>query len=1206
MYLKKLDLIGFKSFADPITVTFQPGITVVVGPNGCGKSNIVDAILWVLGEQSTKTLRSDRMEDVIFNGSETRKPISMAEVILTVGGVTPEEIDNRFGEFRELSLCRRLFRSGESEYLINRIPCRLRDIRDVLIDTGAGHKGHTIIEQGKVDQLLNASPLDRRVLIEETAGISKYKIRKAEAERKLESTQQNLLRVRDIISEVKRQIQGLDRQVKKTQTYNALRDEAQHLEMLLLTHEYRTVHHDWEVVSGQAEEARVAESGLLSQLSSIDADIQKAKTELVQEEHGLTGMRQQVFDRKTQIHQQENRIELLRNQILTWEEQLAQFMQEKDQLGQAQDRTLKQSDELCLQQEAVQQSLKGLQKQLENHDLAKNKLDSRMAQMETAVEGDKNHLFSLLSLMTEAKNQAAAMESRCREILRVQEKSRTELTAVMVQVQQTQKGLEDEKSVLVSLEKNIAEAQHRKQRLTESIYQKRESLAQMDTEANRLRDELTRVETRLSSATEHEKNLMAAQTSLQDHLSGQPGLLNRFSGIVADGFSVEKKYEKAIEAVLGDRLQALITDDHASIQQAIRHFKANDAPRSVFVPKTLRMKPGISGITAREGIIGPAVAYVTARPGFESLAQALLGGVILVQDLDTAITIWKEKPLSEILVTLDGEVVFPSGMVVGGQTKNDPQGFLQTRRRLKELGEEIQRLTSELAQVEEDRGRQKADLERLTSEEEQQVQKQHQTELEATAQRQKGAALERQMETLTEHRSLLEMEEHHRLQEIRDLENGMEEVKRRIQDLEIQHAQLQNKMTQTQEERKQYEAQRMNLSSEHTQLKVDFTSLTERREIMVREIQRLQQEQLHLSKRREQRQIDADGLKARIQAARRDMKETETTISTLAKELALIEASVIEKTQKYTNELNRLKQLEEQQGGVRGEWSRIERSLKNLEVREAELRTKLEHLNEQLNTTCSIPPEKALHKLDQETIHPEEAGARLSELKIKLEQMGPVNLAAPEEYKELEERYQFLTTQEADLTRSVEDLQKAIHKISRTTREMFLKAFQELRVKFSEVFSTFFEGGRADLLLQDESKPLETGIEIIAQPPGKRLRSITLLSGGEKALTAISLLFASFLIHPSPFCILDEIDAPLDEENTRRFLRVLHQMTNHSQFLVITHNKRTMEQADILYGVTMQEAGVSTVVSVKLESSGNGHGGKRRQLKEIVSPSAAV
>ena len=1206
MYLKKLDLIGFKSFADPITVTFQPGVTVVVGPNGCGKSNIVDAILWVLGEQSTKTLRSDRMEDVIFNGSETRKPINMAEVILTVGGVMPEEIDNRFGEFRELSLCRRLFRSGESEYLINRIPCRLRDIRDVLIDTGAGHKGHTIIEQGKVDQLLNASPLDRRVLIEETAGISKYKIRKAEAERKLESTQQNLLRVHDIISEVKRQTQGLDRQVKKTQTYQALRDEAQHLEMLLLAHEYRTVHHDWKVVSGRADEARVSESGFLSQLSSIEADIQNTKTELVQEEKGLSGMRQQVFDRKTQIHQQESRIELLRNQILTWEEQLTRFMQEKDQLGQAQDLALKQSDEIRLQQEEVHQSLKEIQKHLESHDQSKSEFDDCIAQMETAVEGDKNNLFGLLSLMTEAKNQAAAMESRCHEILRVQEKNRTELTSVMVQIQQTQKALEDEKSVLVSLGKNIAETQHRKQYLSESIHEKEESLVQVDLEANRLRDELTRVETRLSSVKEHEKNLKEAQASLQDHLSGQPGLLDRFAGIVADGFSVEKQHEKAIEAVLGDRLQALITDDHASIQQAIYHFKANDAPRSAFVPKTLRMKPGMSGITARDGIIGPAVAYVTARPGFESLVQALLGGVILVQDLDTALNIWKEKPLSEILVTLDGEVVFPSGMVIGGQTKEDGHGLLQTRRRLKELGKEAQRFTSELAQIEEAKSRQKTELERLTFEEEQRVQKQHQAELEATAQRQKGAALEHQMETLTEHRSLLEMEEHQRLEEIRDLENSMEEVKRRIQDLEIQHTQLQNKMAQAQKDLKQWEAQRMNLSSELTQLKVDRTSLTERRDIMVRDDQRLKQEQLQLSKRREQRRIEADHLTARIQAARRDIKETETTIGTLTKELSQTEASVTENTQKYTNELNRLKQLEEQQSSVRGEWSRIERSLKDLEVRQAELRSKLEHLTEQLNTTCSFTPEKALQKLDQETIRYEEAGARLLELKIKLEQMGPVNLAAPEEYKQLEERYQFLTTQEADLTRSVEDLQKAIQKISRTTREMFLAAYQELRVKFSEVFSTFFEGGRADLVLQDESKPMETGIEITAQPPGKRLRSITLLSGGEKALTAISLLFASFLIHPSPFCILDEIDAPLDEENTRRFLRVLHQMTNHSQFLVITHNRRTMEQADILYGVTMQEAGVSIVVSVKLESSGNGQGGKRRQLKEAVSPSAAV
>ena len=1057
-----------------------------------------------------------------------------------------------------------------------------------------------------MDQLLNASPMERRVLIEETAGIAKYKIRKAEAERKLESTRQNLVRVRDIISEVKRQIQSLDRQVKRAETYNTMHAQAQQLSMLLLAHEYHSVHGDWQGVSGQAQQAQVKESALQAQLSSLDADVQNTKAGLGQEEQNLTGFRQQVYERKTQSHRHENRIELLLSQIQSWEEQLSQLARRQDQMDQAERQAVDQVEEFSQKRQTADQSLKQLEERLKARGQAEEKLDARIVQSKSSAEEDKIHIFEILSLITEAKNQAAAMESRHQEIIRVQEKGRAELTVVMVQIQRTEKELEDEKSVLISLEKTVVEDQLKKSRLSQLIQEKQDALAHAEQKAGQLREERTRVETRLISTRENEKNLMAAKISLQEHLQGQQKLLDQFVGIVADGISVAQEYEKAIEAVLGDRLQALIVDNHLTVQQAIRHFKANSAPRSVFIPKTLRMKPGISATKVRQGVIGPALTGVTVRPGFETLFQALLGGVVVVQDIATALDIWKEQPLSETLVTLDGEVVFPSGMVIGGQPQDEGQGFLQTRRKLRELEKAVQQLTFELAGIEGNKNRIKGELEQRLTEEEARVQSQHQAELEATARRQKGAAFERQMGTLSEHRSLLQIEERQRLQEIEDLEKRIEKAKQQIQSLEDEHTQFQNKMDQTQEDLKQWEPQRTDLSSEMTQLKVDLTVLTERRETLIRETQRLEQEQQRFKEKRQQQKTEIETLTSRVKTAQRDIGETEETVGTLIRELTEMEASMALKTQEYTDHMSRLKQLDEQQSSIRREWSRIERSLKEHEVREAELRIKLEYLSEQLGTGHSISPEEALSKLDQEPIHLEESQGKLSEFRKKLEQMGPVNLAAPEEYKELNERYHFLTTQEADLTRSMEDIQEAIQKISKTTCDKFLSAYQALKAKFAEVFSTFFEGGRADLILQDENNPLETGIEIIAQPPGKRRLNISLLSGGEKALTAIALLFASFLIHPSPFCILDEIDAPLDEENTRRFLRVLRQMTNHSQFLVITHNRRTMEQADVLYGVTMQEPGISKTVSVKLESNGNGGAAKRRSVKTDVAPSVTL
>jgi chromosome segregation protein len=1206
MYLKKLELVGFKSFSDPTSVTLQSGITSIVGPNGCGKSNIVDALLWVLGEQSTKTLRSDKMEDVIFNGSESRKPINMAEVTLTVSGVTSQEVLNRWGEFHELSICRRLFRTGESDYLINRIPCRLKDIREVLIDTGAGHKGHTIIEQGKVDQLLNTSATERRGLIEDTAGIGKYKIRKAEAERKLEATHQNLLRVRDIISEVKRQIQGLDRQVRRTEAYNAHREEAMRLEQGLLVDDYRNHQRDLQSVEGRIGEVQTAESALLAQLGTIDARIQESRSELAEKERALTEIRQKTYDLQTQIHQKESRIELLRSQMAGWEDQRRHFTEEQERLSQARERCVTDLERVVAQQQETRESLERLRQTLETREAAHRDLEERIAGREAELERDKTRIFELLGLIAEDKNQVAALESRSSEIVRAQEKSRSDLSAVDEQIRGKEDARNREQELLTEQERRIGEIRGRQAHAAETILERRNGLAELDRNLISHREDLTRLEAQLASLREQEESLLSAQMSLREHLRTEADLMDRFSGIVADGFSVEGIYERAIEAVLGDRLQALIAEDHAAIENAISKLKTSGSARSVFIPKTPRMKPGVHGLSARDGVVGPALAFVTPRPGFENLVQALLGGAVIVRDLKTGLEIWREQPLSEILVTLDGEVVFPSGMVTGGQSPDNQKGFLQVRRRRAEMESALDGLRNGLSESETRRAGEAGELERLTAEQDSLLESLHRAEIETTAQREKVNAIEGERERLMETRSLLEAEDRQRADEIREISDSLRTFREKIGELEGEHGRIQERMSSGQESLSNWDDERRALSSELTQLKVDLTSLTERNEVLFREDQRLGHERDGLEERLAQRKNEADGLADRIQTAKRDSAVTEAEIASLAQGLSGVQSELSAKSEQVADHLSQLRAMEEDQSRTRGEAGRIEHQLKELQIREAELKLKLETLTERLQTGHSTTPEEAAGRFEAEPIEREAAVSRLAELRIKMEQMGPVNLAAPEEYRELEERYQFLTGQEQDLSRSVEDLQKAIQKINRTARELFLSAYQSLRVKFREVFCDFFQGGQADLILEDESNPLESGIEIVAQPPGKRLRHISLLSGGEKALTAISLLFASFLIHPTPFCVLDEIDAPLDEENTRRFLRALRQMTGHSQFIVITHNKRTMEQADILYGVTMEEAGVSKLVSVRLESGGNGSSGNHAHVETVGSPTATA
>ncbi|MBI3610701.1 MAG: chromosome segregation protein SMC [Nitrospirae bacterium] len=1192
MYLKKLEMLGFKSFAESMVVTFQPGITAIVGPNGCGKSNIVDAILWVLGEQSTKSLRSDRMEDVIFNGSETRRPLNLSEAILTVGDVSGE-IAGQFGDFEEIAISRRLFRTGESEYLINKIPCRLKDIRDLLIDTGAGHKGHTIIEQGKVDQLLNASPLERRELIEETAGISKYKLRKAEAERKLEATQQNLLRVRDIIGEVKRQINALDRQVKKAETYQTLRGEVRGLELTLIVSEYQTHQKTLSDVSQQIARFKTDESSLLTDLSRIEAELQEMKTGAVQKEAALASLKQSVYDTQTLIHRQENRIELLNGQIHSWEELRAKLLQEQSRLEQSLAQTATLLDETLRQQQEVAAVLVDRRQRLTAREAAWAETDGQLTHQERSLEENKTRLFEIMAAMTEVKNQTASLESRKKEIQRIQEKGRSELSSVEQQRDQARQQYEAEQSRLTGLTEEFQQLEAEQSRLASASAQKQADIEALAEEILRRRETLTLTQARRVSLRENEKSLTNAQAGIHALLSEQPDLNNRLHGIVADLLEVPKAFEPAIEAVLGEQLQGLLIDDHATIKDIILRLKSADRGRGLFLPRVPR--PQTSCVFPNRGsdigIVGPALEKVVVKPGYEAVAQTLLGHVLLVRDLETTFSIWIRNTMGNLdctMVTLDGEVLEPSGLVRGGSRTESLHGLLQTRRELRELEDQIDQFASGLAQAETAKAERTAELDQLLLQQQEPAAQRTRLGSEIAALRQKLALLEADRARLEERRGGLEFELSQEAREAGAADLALAETLRRLETHHREQDRIETEFVRLQETAKALSEKREILRSEATQLKVDVSALVQREETLLKEQTRLRDERISLNEQQQRHVTETATLELKSLAARRDIRETETAIGTLSTQLSETQQRLSVETESYTAGLGRIKQFEVRQGSIRSDLGRLENNLRESEVRQAELKLRLSHLAEQAQTQYQTAIETAAEAMT-ESVDPTGAQERLTELRAKLDLLGPVNLAAIDEYKELDERYRFLTTQEADLTQSIEDMQSAISKINRTTKEMFLSTYTALREKFKQVFREFFEGGQADLVLLDENNALESGIEIVAQPPGKRLKSITLLSGGEKALTAIALLFSSFLIHPSPFCVLDEIDAPLDEENIRRFLKVLRRMTDHSQFLIITHNKRTMEHADLLYGVTMEEAGVSKLVSVKLESNGNGH-----------------
>ncbi|MEK6683885.1 MAG: chromosome segregation protein SMC [Nitrospirota bacterium] len=1210
MYLKKLEMIGFKSFAESTAVMFQPGITAIVGPNGCGKSNIVDAVLWVLGEQSTKALRSDRMEDVIFNGSETRRPLNLSEVILTVGDVSGE-VAGQFGDYQEIEIGRRLFRTGESEYRINKTPCRLRDIRDLLIDTGAGHKGHTIIEQGKVDQLLNASPLERRELIEETAGISKYKLRKAEAERKLEATLQNLLRVRDIIGEVKRQINALDRQVKKTEVYQALQSESRGLELKLLASEFQAHHQTLSETLKQIADLKTSESALRADLSRFEAETQAIKIGAVQKEAALASLKQSAYDTQTLIHRQENRIELLQSQIHAWEEQRAKLLQEQSRLEHALSQSMTQREETERQQQEVAAVLSDRQRRLTIQETAMTEVNGQLSAQDATLDENKTRLFEALAAMTEVKNQTASLESRKREIERIQEKGRAELSSVELQLDQAGQHLASEQSRRAVLMEETARIEAEQSRWAAALAGRQAALGTLTDQMNRLRETVTLTQARLASLLENEKSITTTQTGIRAMLLEQPWVNNRLHGMVADLLDVPKAYEPAIEAVLGDLLQGLLMDDHTTIKEIIAQIKSSHRGRGLFLPRTprSRMTPSFPNPGTLAGIVGPALEKIIVKPGYEAVARILLGHVLIVQDLDTALSLWNGNPIGYTIVTLEGEVVSPEGLLWGGHRTETQQGLLKTRREIREVEDEAVRLKTELARTEAEKSALNAELDRLIRLQQDIAVQRQQQESDGAALRQTIALLEADRTRLEERRGLLQAEQAQEARDAGTVERALAETLRRLEDRLQEQQRIETELARLQETAKDLSEKRETLRAEVTQLKVDVSALIQREAALSREQNRLQDEQAALKEQQLRHATEAASLESKGLADRRDIQETEKAIGVLGAQLSETQNRLSVETESYTTDLGQIKQLEDRLGRTRAELGRVEKTLNEMEVRQTELTLRIEHLTEQASTHYRTVLETEAGEMTEsaDSMDPIQTRERLTELRAKLDQLGPVNLAAIDEYKELDERHRFLTTQEADLTQSIEDMQSAILKINRTTQEMFHATYTLLREKFKEVYRNFFVGGEADLVLLDEHNALESGIEIVAQPPGKRLKSITLLSGGEKALTAIALLFASFLIHPSPFCVLDEIDAPLDEENIRRFLKVLRQMTDHSQFLIITHNKRTMEHADLLYGVTMEEAGVSKLVSVKLEANGNGHAAVKPAVRAAeTSPTATA
>lgn len=1175
MKIKRLEISGFKSFADKVVLDFQQNVTGVVGPNGCGKSNIVDAIRWCMGEQSAKNLRGKAMEDVIFVGSDNRKPLGVAEVSLvfsTEDGRAPA----KYLDYAEIQLTRRLYRDGDSDYLINKTPCRLLDITELFMDTGVGTRAYSIIEQGKIGQILHSRPEERRFLIEEAAGVTKFKARKQLALKKIEGTRQNLARLADVLGEIRRQLSSLQRQAKKAEKFREVRDELREIELLFTAGEYCEAQRQRDVAERELDllNERVREVFASSALGEAQAE--EARVTLLEVEKQLTAAQEEIFRVRSEFSTTGSVLEFQRKELAGLDGRLARLASEAAELDKRLEECGEQRSALELRRDTVSVDAAGMQAELE---LCETELAGHQSAEEGLSRDLENRRRELFTSLAEAAQFKSRFENAQKRLAALRERSDRHGREAM----QLGERLLQQRQRADVLEKEIAAGRLGQEELQArvSLLRGREDdlkklLPEVEKGWQSSRDDLNRSSSRLHSLKELEAQFagfgQGTRTLMKDDSQR-----SRFNGVLADAIQAPPELETALESALAERLQCILCPEDQDALQALEFLKAKNGGRvEIALPLGLQAEAA----TAVPGAVSLA-KQVRADGPFAGLILNLLATVMLVDDIGVALGLARQHP-GLVFVTRAGDMVAQGGIVSGGSGEQAGKGLIHKKREIRELELAVTRLEGEVVSL----GKQRDDLRRQSQEVSESLKcggtELHQAELKlAGLLKDRQQALEEsarieerlevqslEAENLNEERSALEAE----------LQLSGEQTTRTgdaSKLLELETSRLKGEL----------DARRELLAvvrEKVTTIRVKTATVREQRDAGLRALSELEQRTEEIVRRMAaDRQEIESGAVARVQLQAEIAAATER-LEGLVREQAEAENRLTVVRGCFEEAGAALSLIEARLKKAREEGDAVRQSQADLNLRFSTLAMQMEHLEQALQERSRIAMSEAVAKLESTDFDEAAGRLRQAELQRLLDEMGEVNLMAIEECAGMEERFSFLTGQKQDLEESLHGLQQAIQRINRTTRQRFLETFNLVNAKFQEVFPRLFCGGRAELRLTDEEDLLETGIEIIVQPPGKKLQNVTLLSGGEKALTAVALIFSIFLIKPTPFCLLDEVDAPLDDANIGRFNEMVREMSAISQFIIITHNKATMQVADTLYGITMEEPGASRIVSVRL------------------------
>ncbi len=1184
MQLKALEISGFKSFADKTVLNFTSDITAIVGPNGCGKSNVVDALRWAMGEQSARYLRGQTMEDVIFNGSEQLAPIGMAEVTALLDNSDHTAAADYRG-FAEIAVTRRIFRSGESEYSINRMPCRLRDVVELFTGTGVGNKSYSIIGQGRVEELVNAKAEDRRRIIEEAAGTSGFKRRRQAAERKMDQTRQNLLRVNDILREVERQLHKIELQAKRAERYRNLQEQLKEKELRWAAVRRQGLEREVAALGSRVEAVEDRITSLTTTVRVREAEGEQGRTARLVLDGEIASLQERLYELRAEVKGEDRRIEFLEREEGELKEAAERLEADLLDTGARLEKVSADIAELERTGEEFTRLSAVEAERMERAERDTVGLRGRMKELQGEVEREKDLLVDRLGAHSHLTNARQAHE----DLLQRLKAGLTNKQGERGNVEQELESLRAQRSrVFGELEECKARAAELGDCLRRAEADLEEARSARDGHEEALaglKEELHEARSILHSLESLQRNFEGYQDGVRavmlKHESN--GASDGVCGVVADFIEAPEEIEKALTAVLGERLQYVIVQGHQEGVEAVEYLKRESAGRGGFIPRRFERRNGAAPATASgPEVIAPLLGLVEVKDGYRDVADYLLGDVTVVKDLESGLGLWRANGFSHSLVTLDGEVIDPMGVVTGGSAESLEGNPISRRRKVKELKQQVvereERVTCqegrvnesryESHRIESERGRltdEVRDLAVTTVRLEQELLR---TDRDIDRCGQDLATIDQELLTVSDEvgrlKEALSTSDAAIAESVREreaLDARLEALRRSRQeaeeDLQAADARLSEYRVRAAEAKEKAESTRSNLENK-VDLRETLTAQLAERKARIAEM----------------------GRKALERVTARE--QSKSRVGTLRARLEELDGEVAARQEEYQGLSARVREVEEAIHLIRPDIEASQEDRQRLQLSKSEKSMQLGHLRDDVREKYGLELDDVPAATEDESSLAGGLQEEVAELRGRLQRMGEVNLAAIGEFEELTERSRFMTAQQEDLERSMASLQQTIAKLNRICRLRFQQSFEEVNREFQAIFPRLFDGGKAALTLTDENNYLETGVDIVAQPPGKKLQSVSLLSGGEKALTAVSLLFAIFMTKPSPFCFLDEVDAPLDDVNLERFIDVVKDMTRMSQFMIITHNKKTMLAADVLYGVTMEDPGVSKIVSVEM------------------------